>query len=217
MFARTGSSAVRTSTTDFGRRVTLRIVLLIFNRRTASGRRSSCVNTITWRVRAVSSSARASPSTRAGSIDCTGSSMTTKRNGLSGRVARGQEQAQRQRVQFALAHDAERRAGTPSTVTSSVTRRWLLVPVKFDPSKLDVALLTQMLPCGHRLIGNRREALVADFGGGVLQPVLGVLDPRNVFGAGPGIARRCRSTQRAPSRSAASDPRGVAAPRPPLS
>ena len=58
-------------------------------RRTASGRRSSWVNTITWRVRAVSSSARARPSTRAGSMDCTGSSITTNRNGLSGRVARG--------------------------------------------------------------------------------------------------------------------------------
>lgn len=48
--------------------------------------------------RAVSSKTRASPSTRDGSIDCTGSSMTTKRNGLSCKVARGRNS---ERVSFA--------------------------------------------------------------------------------------------------------------------
>ena len=44
----------------------------------------------------------------AGSIDCTGSSITTKRNGLSGSVARGRKTRERERVQLALAHHAER-------------------------------------------------------------------------------------------------------------
>ena len=85
----TGSIVWRTSTMEFARRVTLSTVAGMPSRRTASGSRSSCVNTITWRVRAVSASTRASPSTRRDPSTAPDRRSQMNRNGLSGSVARG--------------------------------------------------------------------------------------------------------------------------------
>ena len=49
------------------------------------------MDTTSWRSSATSDRTRASPSTRAGSIDCTGSSITRNRNGFAGNVARGKK------------------------------------------------------------------------------------------------------------------------------
>ena len=85
-----------------------------------------------------------------------------KAKGTGRKCGPGQKQAQRERVQLALTHDAKGSAG--NAIDSDVKRDTplALCAGKLDPSKLDVAVLTQMLPRCHRLIGDRRETL--DFG-----------------------------------------------------
>ena len=107
----TGSVICLTSTTERARRVTPITVADNPRRRTASWSRSSWVKTMTWRVFAVSASARASPSTLDGSIDWTGSSMDKNRT-LSENVARGRTGSAPAQLQLPLAHDAQRFRGT---------------------------------------------------------------------------------------------------------
>ena len=113
-----------------------------------------------------------------------------KAKGTGRKCGPRQEQAQRERVQLTLAHDAKGGAG--NAIDSDVKRDTPLAlgAGKLDPSKLDVAVLAKMLPGRHRLIGDRRESLVSDFRGCVLQPVLGSLDPRNILGCRAGVACR---------------------------
>ena len=83
---------------ECARRSTCSIVASSLSRRIASGRRSSWVKTTIWRVRAARCRTRASPSTFAGSIACTGSSITAKRNGDSSSAARGRKTQTRARA-----------------------------------------------------------------------------------------------------------------------
>ena len=76
---------------SWARRSTWSIVASSRSRRIASGSRSSWVKTTIWRVRAARCRTRARPSTFAGSIAWTGSSMTAKRNGDSSSAARGRK------------------------------------------------------------------------------------------------------------------------------
>ena len=61
--------------------------------------------------------AGASPSTFAGSIDCTGSSITKNRNGLSGDVARGRNKARPSACNSPWLITLSAAPGIPSTVT----------------------------------------------------------------------------------------------------
>ena len=96
--------------------------------RTACARRLSWVNTITCRSAAVFSSTRASPSTLAGSIACTGSSITRKRNGLAGSVARGRNTLSASALTSPWLMTPSAEPGAPSTLTSSSTCRWVADP-----------------------------------------------------------------------------------------
>ena len=84
-------------------------------------------------------------------------------------------------MQLALAHDPERgsRDAVNGHVERDATRR--LRAGQLDAPEFDVAVLPQKLPRCHRLIGDRCEALIANVGGGVFQPVVGRLDARHIL------------------------------------
>ena len=143
--------------------------------------------------------------------------MTTKRNGLSVRVARGKKEAQGQRVQFSLAHHAERRAW--HSVDRDVKRDLPLgssfpsiqcVQVQRCSADGDAAMWpspdrqsAQIARCGYR-----PRRLSASLSASLIR----VMSSLPAWHRAP-----LRSTQRVMSRSAANDPRGVAVPLPPLS
>ena len=89
------------------------------------------MKTRTWRSADALSRTRARPSTRAGSIDWTGSSMTMKRNGLSGRVARGTKRLRASECSSPWLITPRAAPATPSTVTSRTTRRRVPSPVSW--------------------------------------------------------------------------------------
>src|SRR4029453_16497696 len=100
------------------------------------------------------------------------------------------EQAERPRVELALAHDTERRAlaAVGRAVARDAPPRALAR--ELDPPELDVALLAQVLPDAGRFLGDRREAVVADPGRGLLEPGLRGLEALELGRSAHGVARR---------------------------
>src|SRR5690606_24361107 len=87
----------------------------------------------------------------------------------------GQEEAERQRVHLALAHDAERRARGAVDGAADVERAAGAAAGQADGAEVDVALVAQAGPDGLRLLREGPDALVADLVVGLLQPLLGRL------------------------------------------
>ena len=100
----------------------------------------------------------------------------TERAGGQGRA--GQEDAQGQRVDLSLAHDAQRGAGGAVDAHVELDAPLGRRTGQPDRAQVHVALLAEHSPDGTGLLGERGEALVADFVGGTLQPCLGRLDHR---------------------------------------
>src|SRR5687767_10103479 len=84
-------------------------------------------------------------------------------------------------MQLALTHDAK--GSTRDSVNGDIEcdAALALLARKLDSAKRHVTLLTKVFPGGHRLICDRREALVPNVGGSVLQPCLGQFDARKVL------------------------------------
>ena len=101
----------------------------------------------------------------------------------------GQEQTQGERVQFPLAHHAERSRLHSVDGDVQCHAALALGPRQLDATEFHVALLPEMLPRHHRLVSNRRKALVADLGRRFLEPRLRGLDTRDVFSARPSVSR----------------------------
>ena len=157
------------------------------SRRTASGRRSSCVNTTTWRSarRGLQHARQPVHARRVHRLHGVVDHDEAERALGQGRAR--DEQAERERVQLALAHHAQRRA------LHAVHRHVEHHPPpgavarELDAPQLDVALLAQLLPDGRRLLRDGPEAIVADARRGLLEPRLRLLDALQVarLGARP--------------------------------
>jgi hypothetical protein len=87
----------------------------------------------------------------------------------------GQEQGQRQDVEFALAHNAECRGVGAVHGRVEVDVPSSVLPLQGDRAEGDIALLTQLLPDAARLLGQRLKLSVPQLGGVPLQPVAGGL------------------------------------------
>ena len=85
-----------------------------------------------------------------------------------------EEQAEREGVELALAHDAERRPG--HAVDGHVERDPASDSgaLELDVAELNAAAVAEKRPDLHRLVRDRREPVVADADGSVLEPGLGV-------------------------------------------
>ena len=192
------------------RRVTSMTVAAMPRRRTASGRRSSWVKTTTWRsLRGGLRGRGRGRRLRAGSMDWTGSSMTTKRNGLSGRVARGMKRLRARACSSPWLMTPRAAPSGPSTVTSSSTCAPGAGAGEVDVVEGDVALEAELVPDGLGLVVDRGEALVADVVGRVLEPLLGGLQGREGLGGLCGPSWPSGASRRGPGRGGASGLRGL--------
>jgi hypothetical protein len=114
-------------------------------------------------------------------MDWTGSSITMKRNGLSGSVARGTNRLS--------AHHAE--GGPGDAVDGDVEDHAATRPVarELDPPQLHVALLAQALPDPCGLLRDGSEAVVADPRRRLLEPGLRGLEALEVRGSAHRLPR----------------------------
>ena len=195
------------------RRSTCSIVASSRRRRIASGSRSSWVKTTIWRVRAARCRTRASPSTLAGSIACTGSSITANRNGDSSSAARGRKTLTDSASSSPC--DITPSAFAPVAVGAHVEVR---PPAAADLLERDLVqvharALPQLAPVRDRALGDRREALRAQLLGRALDPLLGVLERLQRGRALLDLARARRATRRPGSRAPARRRRGARARR----
>ena len=148
------------------------------SRRTASASRSSWVKTTTWRSTATSASTRARPSTLAGSMDCTGSSMTTNRNGLCSTVARGRNRDRASACSSPwLMTPSAAPPSVPSTRTSSATCRWLPVPSSWTGPRSTLLCWRRVCQIALGRVGEGGEAFVAQRVRRVGQPLQGPGEP----------------------------------------
>ena len=110
----------------------------------------------------------------------TGSSTTTKPKGLGEGHAR-QEEAECQRIELALRHDADGHALL--TFDGDVQSDAAASSAAFELGRghVDAALLAQELPDLLRVLGNGGEAIVAEVGLRVLHPLLGLLQSGEGF------------------------------------
>ena len=109
--------------------------------------------------------------------------MTTKRNGLSARVARGMKRLRARACSSPWLITPRAAPSWPSTVTFSSTLRGLPVPVRWMSSRETLLWRRSWSQIGLGLLVDGGEALVADVVGRVLQPLLGGLEVRDGFGA----------------------------------
>ena len=116
--------------------------------------------------------------------------MTMKRNGLSGSVARGMNRLSASACSSPWLITPSAAPATPSTVTSSATRRRLPSPVSWmRPSSTWLCWRRRsQMPAARSAIGP--EAVVADARGRLLQPGFGLLD--RARGARPARPRPAR-------------------------
>ena len=95
-------------------------------------------------------------------MDCTGSSMTMKRNGLSGRVARGTKRLRASECSSPWLMTPRAAPSTPSTVTSRTTRRRVPSPVSWiRPSSTWLCWRRcSQIPAAFSAIGAKRSSRI---------------------------------------------------------
>ena len=116
------------------------------------------MKTTIWRVRAARCRTRARPSTFAGSIACTGSSITAKRNGDSSSAARGRKTLTDSASSSPCDITPSAFAPSPSARTSKFARPLRPDFLSVIVVQVDRRALPQLAPVLDRALGDRREA-----------------------------------------------------------